>query len=1231
MFSTHGKQSVTLDNFGGLITQAPPEALPEGASPLTWDCDFPIGAFTTRPGLAAVLSSGQASNFVYVKTMRTLDGTLRTLALDVTGQLWVENVTLNPGVLTSVNFFNAGDMAQSTSAFNREYISLSTPFGGYDTPWQFDGSVFDRISQEGPGANAQYQVNAASNPALANITSYSIASNVVTFQALNSFTAGEIVQIQLPSVSALNGAVLTVISTGLSGTQFEANFTSANTPATAAVGTAFPLTNFPISSITQPAQVTISASGKLLWSAGPGSPNAGTTITVYYGNSNAPQDPVLVQQFQAGIAVYVYMTFTNSPFVNGTYQVTSLGSGLSVNASAPRPFFTFQAPSSNFVRLDPPGTTTYQVTIATVTLSTPAPNVVEGGTVNIQGATPTNWNNTWGVVQTPNGGVLNINATALSAGVATYTWAQVSGSAPVVGDLVTVQNTTNGNGIFNVTNATIATVAGSQFTVNGFAGAATIGSQVETGSAQTFGRIFSIDPGSNFVGGSNQTNPIFGNDSGTGQVVITNTVLNIGPGTRQAVVLFKTRNGFLSRPSPPVTFTTNQSTASITCSNLPIGPPDVIGRVVAFTEAGANGVPGAFFYYIPVPVSTIVNGQPFTFQPTVVNDNVSTTASFVFTDAVLLDSTEIDVPGNDLFSLRELGACRWNVLYADRMFYGQEQLKIVNLLNISFNGGYQATSGASLLPSGWTPDATNGSGGSLVTSTIFGQSYQIQNTTGSAQSVYGMITQGAFEDAYQAPIFQQNVAYSIRVTAAKGTNTDAGNLVVDLTTFDTQRGYGTVYGSFTLALSSMTTSQAVYTGTLLVTKFATVPSNLVIRLYATNLTNGSTVTVDRIEPFDISQPVNLSDVAASYAGQPEAVAAITGNVGLSARNNQATNGAFVMYDQLYFLKQQSMFVTSDSKGDEPADWDVHEVSNRVGTCSIWSYDVGEEWMATACREGVYVFVGGAPIPIAWEIQKAWDLINWSAAGTMWLKVDIQNRRIHIGAPMATPNVYLPQAPVNSNPQSPNVEFVMGYQGISDIKELAAMAQMHVTMFGNLVSVDMKRKWNIWQINAPYADFVTRADGVSRPLLLCNGNSSGKIYQLQAGLTQDDNTTPIPWLYTTYGFVNSGMSKQNPLLGFHRKLFTYLQLNAYGSGVMAVNFLSNRVNADAKHTWSVLSATGGISLQASPSDDLERSINVAGNRVFAQFSGTGESSATVSKMIMVGGPHPTMPLMGASSA
>jgi len=87
----------------------------------------------------------------------------------------------------------------------------------------------------------------------------------------------------------------------------------------------------------------------------------------------------------------------------------------------------------------------------------------------------------------PPAGVLNITGTSMSAlGVATYQFTQVSGHAPASNTLVTVQNTTNGNGVFNVGNATIVTVdpVHSTFTVNfnvkGFTPSA-IGLQSETG------------------------------------------------------------------------------------------------------------------------------------------------------------------------------------------------------------------------------------------------------------------------------------------------------------------------------------------------------------------------------------------------------------------------------------------------------------------------------------------------------------------------------------------------------------------------------------------------------------------------------------------------------------------------------------------------------------------------------------------------------------------------------
>jgi hypothetical protein len=63
----------------------------------------------------------------------------------------------------------------------------------------------------------------------ASITAFSITSNVVTFTAANTFQVGQGVTISgLSSGSFMNGSNLTVLSTGLSSTQFEAAFNHTN-------------------------------------------------------------------------------------------------------------------------------------------------------------------------------------------------------------------------------------------------------------------------------------------------------------------------------------------------------------------------------------------------------------------------------------------------------------------------------------------------------------------------------------------------------------------------------------------------------------------------------------------------------------------------------------------------------------------------------------------------------------------------------------------------------------------------------------------------------------------------------------------------------------------------------------------------------------------------------------------------------------------------------------------
>lgn len=1221
MFNQTGGQSVPLSTFGGLITEALPDSLSEGSSPQCWDVDFPIGGFITRGGLASVYGSGvNSQNFVWIQTFQQKNGQIYTLALAADGSLWREDVTNSPGTITSVASVTAGDSAFGCQAFNRMYIALS---GNHDMPRQYtvqNGSqVFDRVTQVGPGMAVSPVTTNTSNPGLANLTSFSISSNVVTFIAANSFTNGEIIQITGTGISYLDGTVLTVIAAGLSSTQFEASLTHANVASTTITGQATPLTGYPVSTITQPSAVNLSGKN-IQWTSAPDANGSGTNLHIYY---SATQDATLTNAFTSGIPVYVYLNNMPSGIPNGTYLVTGIGKSI-FSSNAHDYYFSVTMPYSNFLKVTGGASTTYQMTLATVTVSTPVPNAVVGNQVSIEGATPSAWNGSWTIVEAPNSGVFAVTQTQISSGgVATYTYTLQSGNAPATGNLVTVTNTTGGNGIFNITNGVITgTGVGTfQVTFAGFTGSAA-GPFTETGQAETSGNTFMIDDGLAFVGSTNQASPIFGNDSGAGFVVVSGSNLNVAAGTRQVVVMFLTKNGFLSKPSPAATFTIPSNTSAITINNIPIGPPNTIARWIAFTEAGANGVPGAYYYVIPVPVQTVVNGQNYTYQPTVINDNITTSATFAFIDSVLLSSLEIDITGGNQFNMVELGSSGFILNYAGRMFYGLEENKIQNFNNLTFDGGYQSPSNP--FPAGWTADATNGGGGSLIVSSAFGNSYYIQNTTGSTASTLGMITQSASLDSLNVPILQPNTQYSARVAAKIPSGSTTGNVVIDLVTFDNQIGYGPVLGSLTIPFSSFNSSQvSTQIGALLTSVFTTVPANLVLRVYATSIANNADVEIDRIEIYPTALPVLNTQLRASYVNAPEQCDAVTGVLGVAQTNTQPLLGGFVMYDQLYLLKKSSMFSTQDSPGSEPSGWQVQEVSNTVGTCGPYAYDVGEEWCVTACRSGLYVFFGKQPIKLSQEIFQVWEAINWNAASSIWVKNDIVNRRILVGVPMSTPNVYLPNAPTVTNPTTPNVILVLNYLGLGDVMALADGEQMHTTMFGTLMSVDMRRKWTIWQVASPFANFITRQDGISQPLFLGNSQSNGKIYQFLATQLSDDGTA-INSNYTTYGWVDAAKAQQLQMLGMHRKQWNYLQIRASGSGTMTVKLLPNNLVPSAPFSKITLP---GITLASNPGDDYERSVNAVGNLMFVNFSTNAVGAAmSVRHVIMVGKPA-TLALRG----
>jgi hypothetical protein len=1180
-----------------------------------------------------VYTTTASANFNFVQSFQAETGPAYTLALDAAGNWWIANETAAPGEFSlALSGTTAGSWGSGQTVYDRAFVANSNLAGplicGSDIPRQynFEGQWWDRITQVGPGAPPNFTATTSAG-SLLTITAYSVTSNIVTLTYTGTEpTAGEVGTFSgLSSATFLNGQTLIVLGTGLTSTQFQVAFTTGNVGTTSDSGLFTPQYTYGITSITQPAkQSDPDRPGyfeSILWSSGPGSTSAGTTITVYYSNAffHSLPDTTLVNAFNAGAPLYVYIT--GAAFGNGIWQVTSVGMAVPPGGEYGRWYFTYQVPTSNYIFYGE-GTTEvtgyYQITQGTVTTSVPVPGLQPGAVVSVAGASVTAWDGTYPLVESLNSGAFNITQTSLTGGTATYTWALVSGQAPAAGQLVTITNTLNANGILNVTDAVIATATGvtsGSFTITGFASGLTYPTTVEEGQATTAGTQFIIDPGASNAG-STTVNPIYGNSTGGTLTVVgsaSSGTLPIGAGTRQGVCFFITRNGGGYTASPPITFTVAEDANYLEYSALPIGPPNVVARGIALTEAGQNGVPGANFYWSDVPTIFTVNQTQYTSSSFLIPDNITTSGKLTFSDAVLLNSDAIDVQGNDFFNLIEIGNPAVIVQYADRTFYIGCQNKIQNFNNLSFDGGYLApVGGAPPLPLGWAVDpnysfpfeTASAATTQLRVSPVFGNSLYVINRTGASQPIIGMITQSAYQDAWFEPILNPNgisVPYSIRVTC-RSPSGGAGSLVFDLTNSN-QGIYGTVYATASIPLSSMTTQFQTFTLTL-TPGLATIPSGLLLRVWGQNLAPNADYEIDRIEPFPTNQPVLSTQPWISYAESPEMVDGVTGQLTLASQSQDQIMGAEVLHDTLRFKKANSFIETENAPNYEPSQWSAREISQRIGWCGPNAGDYGDEWSLSLHQTGIYTDNGGVPMPFR-EMQGVptgdalWDQINWNASLTFWLANDLRARRFYIGVAMKTPNFWLPNAAVNSAPTQPNVMLMCNYDGVPAYSELEEAGPVHVTMFGSLKALDMRRKWSIWQIASPYGGIVYDGGQQFTTLFVCNGTGTGKIYRLIASdIQMTDDGVPVSPLYTTAALPGVSLA-QTLQLGSGQKYASKWNANLQGSS--AVNGLRVRHLQNNLTDPYPVQAPFIPALTPAMQQNTEWRAEVRGQRVFTEFS------------------------------
>jgi len=642
---------------------------------------------------------------------------------------------------------------------------------------------------------------------------------------------------------------------------------------------------------------------------------------------------------------------------------------------------------------------------------------------------------------------------------------------------------------------------------------------------------------------------------------------SVSAGVHQVCVIFQTRQGYLTKPSPATNWTASGSKRAVV-TNIPTGPSNIVGRILCFTGAG-----GASFFYTGSG-GTLFSGNM------VIADNTTTSLTVDFSDAILLAGTNVD----DLFKLIELSDCAGVLDYAQRLFWWGERNKQNNWLNLGFDGGF---TGPSLphYPLGWAPDAVLAPGGTdEETFVVWGAAYSIVGN--GTTPTRGLITQPAVKDSLGAPLVQANTDYTVRARCARNSLLSQGTLHIHV--FSTSGGINTT--GLQLTAAQLTTSYVEYSAEL-TAPLATIPGDLVLRVYADGTPNqNGQFYIDCIEIFPTAQLVNASLVRASRVEDPESYDGIDGLLSVAENNGQAIRAAFKLRERLYFVKEHSLHVTQDDGTNEPSLWTIAEVSRKVGTPSVRGVGIGEDWVVIAHRTGLYIFNGGEPIKISQEIQPTWNLINWQYGHTIWVTVDTKERRIFVGVPLGSVT-------------SPNKILMLDYRDLDDAEDIAGRPPINITYTGRKTATDKTRKWSPWTIAANSCALLERTNGTAVVALgggtpgVGGGGATGKIYQLSDTQLSDDGIA-IPSYYTTHYFPERAV-EQNLALGAHRKLFSYLTLFVEGAGNLSL--------ASFTDSSSASQAQQPLPLSSPAIKDLELPINVLGERVAFQVS-TNQSGA-----------------------
>ena len=1104
MPTPEGTVEVPLGLFGGVNYDLSPTDLPAGLSPDARNMAFlPSSAFT-RPSLQRYLTLGNTAQVVYAESYVKANGATVQFVCDSTGSMYADGVKIGQTA--------AGSRFKTTQLFNKLFIAISDGDHGADVPLQYDGKNLDRISQDGPGA-----APTASDQALA-------ATALIAGSTGASFA--------VTSATPINPQTVQV---GDGGDGFAPQYETYYTQVSFVTGTAHGLV----------AGQTMMVSGNSLY-------NYGSAIV-----SSVPSTT----------------NFTVSDYNTGN----STGTGGSVQSVA-----SLLSRSNNTVTAAtaaPHGLQVgYKQTIAGVPdAATPVTNIVinnitAAGTATIttpaaHGFVPGNVVSLLSVAAVTVGG--SVSNYSVTNGLCTVTTASAHGLS--AGTAITLALNTfspRNELVANVLSATQFTVQTGDPNVSGTGGSVTV--PWIAASGQTFAvvtgptpttftiaitgptftwttgsitfpwngtfYVTSVQSATTFTYAQNGPDNVIASGSGT-----VTPAGQIAPGTRNAVCLFLTRSGYTTAPSPTVQFTSSGG-EYVLMSNIPIGPANVVARIIAFS--GANG--GRYFY---LPVAPQANGT-IVGTSTVVNDNTTTTAVFDFSDQSLLSATAIDIPGNNLFNQAVLGPCLGLYPYANRMFAFGEYNKLNQFANMGFEGGSLAATPT--VPLGWAQGSTPGA----MVAGDYGMGYRFA-AAGSA----GAITQPAFRDRYGVAILQPGTQYSFRAWVN-------GSVTAEL--------YSPVQG--TIASATIAAAGAFGYADFSGPTGTVIPPDAQLRI------SGGTVgsVVDEIEVVYTLNPF-LKAARASYINNPEAFDAVANIIGPSDDQNEI-RAMFERKGVLHFLTHGpdgALYETSNTPS-ECSGWSINHVASRCGAISVWGDTRFEDWQVWASDTGLRMYNGGDVEKMSQEIEPVWLSITATAKQYVFVANDPYVRRIYLGLP-------------TNGAATVNTMYPLDYRELNTAVALSSSPPLRTGMGGKVFTTDLTRKWCPWDMTINYAALLKTVSGASFMAFCCGQGAAlskpsfGAIYKLNEGAISgvDDDYGPFTSRYTTYFFVSQDEASQYRL-GVHRKIYPFMTSFVSGMGyVRWTPLVDSLTNAYPQ--------TALAPLQTAPTRDLEFGLSAQGDR------------------------------------